>query len=131
MKCCLLPAKFRNNLATSRQFVGYNLNFVERKPAFCICENKGADQLIRTFVFPTYIVQYLFFLYPKFLASSGILLLYSRVCVGPGRTPGRRFSHGEAHLTGDMSKSHKSHHKPGVNVGFTLIENLSAPGLMD
>ena len=67
-----------------------------RKPAFCICENKGADQLcgnrtadqrlcfrcIRT-------EQSLFFLYPKFRASSNLQWLYSPVCVGPGRKPRR------------------------------------------
>ena len=71
---------------------------VVRKPAFCICENKDADQLrgnsfavtaklISAFVFATRIVQTLFFLNPKFQASSHLLWLYSPVCVGPGRKP--------------------------------------------
>ena len=66
-----------------------------RKPAFCICENKDADQLrvnaklISAFVFATRIVQTLYFLYPKFQASSYLLWLYSPVCGGPGRKPRR------------------------------------------
>ena len=66
-----------------------------RKPDFCICENKDAYQfrvtakLISAFVFATRIVQSLFFLNPKFQASSHLLWLYSPVCVGPGRKPRR------------------------------------------
>ena len=62
-----------------------------RKLAFCICENKDADQLrgIRAFVFATRIVQSLYFLYPKFQASGHLVWLYSPVCVGPGRKPRR------------------------------------------
>ena len=66
-----------------------------RKPDFCICENKDADQLrgnaklISAFVFATQIVQSLHFLNPKFQASSQLLQLYSPVCVGPGRKPRR------------------------------------------
>ena len=69
-----------------------------RKPDFCICENKGADQLrsdaaklISAFVFATRIVQSLYFLNPKFQAASQLLCLYSPVCVGPGRKPRRPF----------------------------------------
>ena len=68
-----------------------------RKPDFCICENKDADQLrgtetaklISAFVFAIRIVQFLYYLNPKFQASSHILWLYSPVCVGPGRKPRR------------------------------------------
>ena len=76
------------------------------KPTICICENKGADQLrgnreadqrlcfrysdstipllltaklISAFVFATRIVQFLFYLNPKFQASSSFLLL-CRTC---------------------------------------------------
>ena len=68
---------------------------VVRKPFFCICENKDADQLrgtaklISAFVFATWIVQFLFYLNPKIQASSHLLWLYSPVCVGPGQKPGR------------------------------------------
>ena len=66
-----------------------------RKPAFCICENKDADklcnnaQLISAFVFTIRIVQSLYYLNPKFQASSHLLWLYRSVCVGPGRKPRR------------------------------------------
>ena len=72
-----------------------------RKPAFCICENKAADQLklISAFVFATQIVQSLFFLNPKFQAPSYLLWLHSPVCVGPGwKPPEDRFSHNEANM---------------------------------
>ena len=46
------------------------MSHVMRKPAFCICKNKDADQL--------------YFLNPKFQASNHLLWLYSQVCVGPG-----------------------------------------------
>ena len=56
------------------------LCLVVRKPAFCICENKDADQLrgntaklISAFVFTTQIVQSLHFLNTKFEASSYLL----------------------------------------------------------
>ena len=71
------------------------MSLVMRKPAFCICENKEADQLavtaklISAFVFATWIVQSIYFLNTKFQASSHLLWLYSPVCVGPGRKPER------------------------------------------
>ena len=71
-----------------------------RKPAFCICENKDADQLrsncaaIQRLCFRSRIVQSLYYLNPKFQASSYILWLHSLVCVG---NPEDRFSHDEAH----------------------------------
>ena len=46
-------------------------------------------QLISAFVFAIQIVQFLFFLNPKFQAFSLFLGLYSPVCVGPGRKPRR------------------------------------------
>ena len=54
--------------------------------------------MISAFVFATQIEQFLFYLNPKFQASSHLLLLYSLVCVGPGRNPEDRFSHNEAHV---------------------------------
>ena len=50
-------------------------------------------KLISAFVFATRIVHFLFFLNPKFQASSLLLCLYSPVCVGPGRKPHCWFSH--------------------------------------
>ena len=60
-----------------------------RKGDYCLCENKGADQLRSNFVFATRIVQFLFYLNPKFQASSSFLSLYRPVCVAPGRKPRR------------------------------------------
>ena len=57
---------------------------VVRQPTLCICVNKGAGQLrsnFEAFVFATQIVQFLFFLNPKFPVSSHVLCLYSSVCV--------------------------------------------------
>ena len=76
------------------------------KPTICICENKGADQLrgnvtaklISAFVFAIRIVLFLFYLNPKFQASSSFLRLYMPVCVGPVRRPHCRFSHEEAQI---------------------------------
>ena len=75
-----------------------------RKHAFLL--NKGADQLcgtiqlISTFVFTIkiHVVQCLYFLYPKFQASSQLLWPYSQVCVRPGRNPQDRFSLEEAQM---------------------------------
>ena len=79
-----------------------HMSLIMRKPAFCICENKDADQLtamlISTFVFATLLVQFLYFLNTKFQASSHLLWLYSLVCVGPGRNPEDRFSHDGAQI---------------------------------
>ena len=46
----------------------------------------ATSQLISAIVFATYIAQSLYFLNPKFEASSHLLWLYSLVCVGPGWT---------------------------------------------
>ena len=80
------------------------------KPTICIGENKDADQLrgkisfavtaklISAFVFATRIVQFLFYLNPKFQASSSLLCLYRAVCVGPVRKPHCWFSHEVAQM---------------------------------
>ena len=72
-----------------------SMSLVMRKPDFCICENKDADQLRSNCAAD----QRLCFSYidstipllPKsdFLAFSHLLWLYSPVCVGPGRKPRR------------------------------------------
>ena len=46
-------------------------------------------QLIRAFVFAIRIVQCLYYLNPKFQASSHLMQLYSLVCVRAGRKPQR------------------------------------------
>ena len=62
-----------------------------RKPDFCICAKTKTQisctvsaQLISAFVFAIRIVQFLYYLNPKFQAFSHLLWLYSPVCVGPG-----------------------------------------------
>ena len=57
-----------------------------------------AAKLISAFVFAIRIVQSLYYLHPKFQASSHRLSLCSLVCVGPGRKPRRAVSHNEAHM---------------------------------
>ena len=79
-----------------------------RKPFFfCICENKDADQLhstaklISAFVFATRIVQFLFYLNPKFQVSSHLLWLYLctvRFVSDLVGNPEDLFSHNEAHI---------------------------------
>ena len=53
----------------------------------------ASRKLISAFVFATRIVQFLFYLNPKFQASSSFLCLYRSVCVGPVRKPHCWFSH--------------------------------------
>ena len=57
-----------------------HLSRVMRNLDFCLCENKGTDQLCNycTADFTTRRVQFLFFLNPKFLASKRLLRLYSQ-----------------------------------------------------
>ena len=77
------------SLAHSSRFFRYRLSHVMGKPAFCICENKGADQLRGHHAADQclcfcYIDSTLFyFIHMKFEASSCLLFLYSHVCVGP------------------------------------------------
>ena len=75
------------------------------KPKICIGENKPAQisfavttKLISALVFATRIVQFLFYVNPKFQASSSLLCLYKSVCVGPCRDPNCWFSHAQAHI---------------------------------
>ena len=96
-----IQLKMNSNVACTSAFIpntkawNHYLSLVTRKPAFCICENKDADQLrgnrklISAFVFATRIVQSLFYLDMKFQGSSHLLRLYSLVCVRPGRKPRR------------------------------------------
>ena len=95
----------RVGLRKKQSFPAGQLKFVEveryqrsrimRKPDFCLCETKGADQLRRNgeadqrLVFATRIVQFLLCLYPKFQPSSLLLRLNRLVCVKPGRKPRR------------------------------------------
>ena len=81
------------------------LSHLMRKSTICICQTKGADQLrrnceaISAFVFPTWIVQFIYFLNPKFPASKHPQCLYSSVCVGPVLKPQCWFSHKVPHFS--------------------------------
>ena len=72
------------------------------KPTICIGKSKDTDQvtakLISAFVFATRIVQFPFYLNPKFQASSSFLCFYRPICVGPVRKPHCWFSHEAAHF---------------------------------
>ena len=101
------PLREKSNYVVSNQVrhkpVLQQTNIYEpchEKLTFCICENKGTDQLwlISAFVFATQIVPFLHFLNPKFPISSNILWLYSSVCVGPVCKPNYRFAHKMAHV---------------------------------
>ena len=81
-----------------------------RKPDFAEAKTKAqisfavTAKLISAFVFATRIVQFLFYLNPKFQASSSFQSLYRPVCVGPGRKPrrpvfSRRGSYGKSKYT--------------------------------
>ena len=72
-----------------------------RKPAFCIRENKGTDQLHSNcaFVFAEWIIQSLYLLDAKFQASNHLLLLYSSLCATrAGQKPEDMFSHYTPHI---------------------------------
>ena len=70
------------------------------KKIFAYAKTKAliTAKLICAFVFATGIVQFLYFLNPKFQASTHLLCLYSYVCVRPGRNPEDRFSRIAAHM---------------------------------
>ena len=96
-----------------------------RKPTFCTCENKDADQLRGN----READQHLCFRYtdstiplplnPKFQASSHLLWLYSLVSVGPGRKPECWFSHDAAHMLSNLC----GQDDPSYNfmIGFILF----------
>ena len=72
----------------------HDLSLVVRKTAICRYAKTKTQiscavtaKLISAFVFTKLIVQSLYYLNPKFQASSHLLWLYSPVCVGPGQEP--------------------------------------------
>ena len=77
------------------KYTSDKMSLVVRKPAFAYAKTKTqisfavTAKLISVFVFATRIVQSLYFLNPKFQASSHLLWSYSLVCVGPCRKPRR------------------------------------------
>ena len=70
------------------------------KPTICIGKTKTqvTAKLISAFVFATRIVQFLFYLNPKFQGSSTFLCLYRSVCVGSVGKPHCWLSHETAHI---------------------------------
>ena len=90
-----------------------------RKPTFCICENKGADQLHRNC--EAYLTAKLIStdrtipILPKFIvpASCHLLYLKSSVCVKTVRKPHCWFSHEAAYIF------------PEMDLGFLMILYLS------
>ena len=92
-----IPNKNNLCLVVRKPFVAcwLDMSRVGRKPAFCICENKDADQLRgnreadQRLCFHYTDSTIPLFLNPKFQASSHLLWLYRAVCVGPGRKPRR------------------------------------------
>ena len=68
------------------------MSHVVRKPAFCICENKDADQLCGNRADQRLCFRYTDSTIPllsKFQASNHLLWLCRLVCVRPGRKPRR------------------------------------------
>ena len=84
------------------------------KPTICISENKLRTQIS----FATRIVQFLFYLNPKFQASSSFLCLYRLVCVRPVRKPHCWFSH-EVALCSIIFRC------TGIKVGLSLLTTPS------
>ena len=81
----------------SNGIIKNQVSHIVRKPAFAYAKTKtqisfaATAKLISAFVFATQKVQPLFFLNPKFQASSCLLWLHSPICVAPGRKPRRPF----------------------------------------
>ena len=75
--------------------MNHYMSRVVRKPFFAYAKTKTqisfavTAKLISAFVFASLIVESLFFLNPKFQASSHLLWLYRPFCVRPGRKPQR------------------------------------------
>ena len=88
-------------------------------------------KLISAFVFATWIVQFLFYLNPKFQASSSFLCLYRSVCVRPVRKPHCWFSHEAAHMysnywyfirrTCSCNEYHLKTHFYTLKLGFAVV----------
>ena len=66
-----------------------------RKPPFCICDNKGADQLNGDRAADQ---QLCFRFIDSMIPFLPLLWLYSPVCVGPGRKHKDGFSHDATHI---------------------------------
>ena len=73
------------------------MSCVKRKPAICICENKGANQLRRNSAADQCLCcHYLnctIPLLPKFQTYSNLPRLYTQICVGPALKSSRDTAH--------------------------------------
>ena len=78
----------------------YKLRRVMKKPDVSLCENKGFCKLIIALVLTTRIVQFRFYLYPKFQDSCLLLRMFRPVFVRPGGNPEDRFSRVAAQFQG-------------------------------
>ena len=88
-----------------------------------------AAKLISAFVFTIWIVHILFFLNPKFQASSLLLCLYSSVCVRPVQKSHCWFSHETAHLkkgTSVVIIQNEPCHEKTNNMVFEKIRHKQA-----
>ena len=88
------------------------------KPTICIGQKKGVvtAKLISAFVFATRIVQFLFYLNPKFQASSSFL------CAGTGRFVSDLFGN---HIVGFPTRRLRYHPIPHfyiVKMGFARVD---------
>ena len=87
--CCIITPEGPHNVDK------LHMSLVMKNRIFAYAKTKTqisfavTAKLISAFTFATRIVQFLFYLNPKFQASSHLLWLYSPVCVGPGRKPRR------------------------------------------
>ena len=85
------------------------------KPTICIGENKGADQLRGN---REATLWRLFYLNPKFQASSSFLCLYRPVCVRPVRKPHCWFSYEAAHILEEVEC------QPNLIIKMTNVSNI-------
>ena len=99
------------------------------KPTICIGENKDADQLQgnreadQRLCFRYSDSKSLFYLNPKFQASSSFLCLYRLVCVGPVRKPHCWFSHEAAHMSHKMETTFR--HDRSCSLGCKAITHIA------
>ena len=120
----------------------YHMSLVMRKPAFCKHAKTKTQisfavtaKLISALVFARQILQSLFFLNPKFQASSHLLWLYSPICVGPGRKPripvfSQRGSYNLCHTKTCfcicLQQTSRSAVHPGKQIGAFVFHSLNS-----
>ena len=125
---CKKAQRFSKNSLNT--YINIDLSHLMGKPTICIGENKDVDQLrgvtaklISAFDFATRIVQFLFYLNPKFQASSSFLCLYRPVCVEPVQKPHCWFSKGRLISVEDNVPSTEQNNHTGYPGTTTVTEN--------